>query len=92
MTRRKKIDDSDDFLFTEKNSYEKRVVVVAGILARLLRDNVERWVARGRRSAVVISVVIQQYRILAFPTYLSIAPGSARRRAARALGTFARGD
>lgn len=83
-------------------SYEKGVDIVAsGALAirrRLLRDNVERRITdvpapRGRRSAVVIAIVISQRRVLTFPSmHRSIVPGNVRRRAARALRTFARAD
>lgn len=81
-------------------SYEKGVHVVAsGARAIcLLRDNVERRIAgvpapRGRRSAIVIAIVILQRRVLSFPTSRSIVPRNIRRRAARAFRTlFTRAD
>lgn len=81
-------------------SYEKGVDVVASdalAIRRLLRDNVERQIAgvptpRGRRSAVVIAIVILQGRVLTLPSSRSIVPGNVRRRAARAFRTFARAD
>lgn len=44
-------------------SYEKGVAVIALVIRRLLRDNVERRIAgvpaaRGRRSAIVIAIII----------------------------------
>lgn len=82
-------------------SYEKGVDVVARdalVIRRLLRDDVERRIAgvpapRGRRSAVVIAIVIPQRRVLIFPPSRPIVPGNVGRRAARALRTlFARAD
>lgn len=82
-------------------SYEKGVDVVASgalVIRRLLRDNVERRIAgvpaaRGRRSAVVIAIVVPRRRVLTFPSSRPIVPGSVGRRAARAFRTlFARAD